>query len=152
MNEKPDLDRPETISDFIESFYSRLLQDDELAPVFLEAAQIDLQRHLPRIKAFWRKLLLGETGYNHHMMNIHRDLHQRHPFTASNFSRWLNYFESTLDASYEGPYAERARKVARSIATNLQEALLHPGDFTQRTRYIENRAHPIAGRKRKDLN
>lgn len=143
MNAKRDLDSPEAISDFVESFYNQLLADEELGPIFVDTAQIELEHHLPKIKAFWRKLLLGEIGYNNHMMNIHRDVHQQQAFTSQNFSRWLSFFESTLANSYEGPYTERARNVAHSIASNLQEALLNPADFSQRTRFIEDRAQPI---------
>ena len=71
MNTKRDLDSPEAISDFVESFYNQLLADAELGPIFVDTAQIELEHHLPKIKAFWRKLLLGEIGYNNHMMNIH---------------------------------------------------------------------------------
>lgn len=143
MQTKRDLDSPAAISDFVESFYNQLLADKELSPIFVDTAKIELEHHLPKIKAFWRKLLLGETGYNSHMMNIHRDVHQQQAFTARHFSRWLSFFEATLDESFQGPYTERARNVARSIATNLQEALLNPADYSQRTRYIEERAQPI---------
>ena len=134
MTAQRDLDSPAAISDFVDSFYNQLLSDQELAPLFLDAAGIDIVQHLPRIKAFWRKMLLGEIGYNRHMMNIHRHVHQQRAFTVENFQSWLGYFESVLDESYAGPCTERARHVARAIATNLQEALLNPADFSQRTR------------------
>ena len=139
MTAKRDLDSPAAISDFVDSFYNQLLSDQELAPLFLEAAGIDIVQHLPRIKAFWRKMLLGEIGYNRHMMNIHRHVHQQRAFTAENFQSWMRYFESTLDESYAGPCVERSRNVARSIAANLQEALLNPAEFSQRTRAGLNR-------------
>ncbi len=150
MNTQRDLDTPEAINEFVERFYTRLLADKTLGPIFLDTAEIDLEQHLPRIEAFWRKLLLGEIGYNRHMMNIHRETHDQREFTPEDFSRWLDYFESTLDESYQGPYTERARNVARSIATNLQEALLNPKDFAQRTRFIENRAQPIGEVRNRD--
>ena len=60
----------------------------------------------------------------------------RHAFTGAHFQQWLGYFEQTLDQHYQGKYTERARQLARSIATNLQEALLDPASFAQRTRPI----------------
>ena len=36
---------------------------------------LDLAVHLPHIKDYWCKLLLGEKGYRRHTMNIHRQLH-----------------------------------------------------------------------------
>lgn len=135
-----DLDSAEAIGEFVKRFYAKLLDDPLLSPVFLQTADIDIETHLPRIEAFWRKLLLRETGYDRHMMNIHRQIHQRHEFTAEHFQRWLHHFDATLDEHYSGRYSERARNLGHSIARNLQEALLKPGDFSQRTRYIEDRA------------
>lgn len=133
MTQYQDLDNPAAIGSFVRRFYSQLLADPQLAPIFLDVARIDIDHHLPLIEAFWRKLLLGEKSYDRHMMNIHRAVHQRHPFTAADFARWLQYFNATLDEGYAGPGADRARVLARSIAHHLQEALLAPHDYGERT-------------------
>lgn len=148
MTTQQDLDTPQAIKEFVQRFYDKLLADEQLGPIFLQTAAIDLQTHREVIESFWRKLLLGEVGYDRHMMNIHREIHDQRQFTAADFERWLAYFEATLDEHYHGELTHRARYLARSIATNLKEALLNPGQFSQRTRYIENRAAPI--RKRID--
>jgi len=140
---RPDLNSPQRIHDFVASFYERVLADETLAPIFVQTANIELRTHLPLIESFWRKLLLGDPGYERHMINIHREIDQRHAFSAAHFQRWLQLFETTLDAGYQGPVAERARQLARSIAGNLQEALLAPTSFTTRTRPIADRATPI---------
>lgn len=140
MSEVQDLDSAEAISEFVKHFYAKLLADPELSPIFLQTANINVETHFPRIEAFWRKLLLREAGYDRHMMNIHRLIHERHPFTPEHFSRWLQHLEHTLDEHYCGRYTDQARNVARSIASNLQEALLNPKDYSHRTRYIEDRA------------
>jgi hypothetical protein len=56
---KPDLDSPEHIRRFVHAFYAHLLNDEQLAPIFLDVAQIDLQKHLPLICSYWEKLLLA---------------------------------------------------------------------------------------------
>ncbi|MEQ9465521.1 MAG: group III truncated hemoglobin, partial [Haliea sp.] len=73
---KPDLDSRAHIEACIDLFYARLLVDPQLAPFFLEVARIDLAVHLPHIKDYWCKLLLGEQGYRRHTMEIHRRLHR----------------------------------------------------------------------------
>ena len=118
-----DLDTPGCIHRFIDAFYARLLADPALAPIFLEVAGVELERHLPHIRAYWEKLLLGQAGYNRHTMNIHRALHARRALGADDFARWIELFEQTLDAGFRGPQAERARAIARSIARNMQAAL-----------------------------
>ena len=120
---KPDLDSREHIEQFVDSFYSRVLADEHLAPIFLDVADIDLDVHLPHIKDYWCKLLLGEKSYRRHTMNIHRQLHGRQPLQAGDFQRWLTLFNATLDEGFAGERAERARQVAASIAGNMEVSL-----------------------------
>ena len=120
---RPDLTSPFQIEYFVDRFYARLLQDPQLAPVFLDVAQIDLNTHLPLIKSYWCKLLLGEPGYQRHTVNIHRALHARRALEQADFQRWLNAFVATVDEYYEGSQAERAKHIARLIAGNMQKSL-----------------------------
>lgn len=119
----PDLDSPEHIRAFIEAFYRRLLADPVLGPIFTQVAEIDLERHLPLICAYWEKLLLGGRDYRRHTMDIHRELHARRPLQQRDFERWLHLFETTLDAGFGGPRTEQARRTARQIAANMAVAL-----------------------------
>ena len=119
----PDLDSPARIRAFIEAFYARVLADGKLAPIFLDVAAIDLDKHIPIICAYWEKLILGADSYRRHTMNIHRALHAKQKLEPADFERWLALFCTTLDAGFSGPHAERARQVARHIARNLQVAL-----------------------------
>ncbi len=122
-NEKPDLDSREHIEDFVDRFYARLLADEQLAPVFLEIAAVDLTVHLPHIKDYWCKLLLGEPGYRRHTMSIHRRLHRKRPLTTGDFQHWLAHFNATLDEGFSGEQTERARRIAAAIAANMQASL-----------------------------
>ena len=122
---KPDLDNREQVDRFVDRFYERLLKDDVLGPIFLDVAAVDLDVHLPHIKDYWAKLLLGETAYRRHTMNIHRRLHGRRALTRADFDRWLAYFISAVDSGWEGPNAERAKRVATAIAGNMCRSL-HP--------------------------
>jgi hemoglobin len=120
---RSDLDSREKIAHFVHTFYERVLADQRLAPIFLDVAAIDLERHLPLICSYWEKLLLGGTDYRRHTMNIHRALHARRQLQPDDFARWLALFQRTVDDLYAGPRAERAKQVAAHIAANMQRAL-----------------------------
>ena len=120
---RPDLNTRERIEVFVDAFYERLLADPVLAPIFLDVAKIDLEVHLPHIKDYWCKLLLGEAAYRRHTMNIHRQLHSKRALAEADFQRWLELFCSTVDAGHSGPKSERAKQVAASIAGNMRQAL-----------------------------
>ena len=55
---RPDLDSRERIEYFVDRFYERLLADEQLAPIFVDVAQIDLDVPLPHIKDYWCKCSL----------------------------------------------------------------------------------------------
>jgi hemoglobin len=120
---KPDLDSRENIELFVDLFYEQLLADERLAPIFIDTAGIDLAVHLPHIKDYWCKLLLGEKGYQRHTMNIHRQLHGKRPLQVEDFQRWLNFFTETVDEHFSGERAQRAKQVAASIAANMKDGL-----------------------------
>ena len=121
--DKPDLDSRENIEGFVDRFYQRLLADDQLAPIFVDVAEIALAVHLPHIKDYWCKLLLGEKGYQRHTMNIHRQLHGKRPLQKEDFQRWLVFFVATVEEGFAGERAERAKQVAASIAANMEKGL-----------------------------
>lgn len=120
---RPDLDNPERIREFVEAFYAKLLRDERLAPIFLDVANIDLKKHLPLICSYWEKLLLGESDYRRHTMNIHRAVHGKRAFTAADFERWLDFFKTTVDERFAGEHAEKAKRTAAYIAFNMAKSL-----------------------------
>jgi hemoglobin len=120
---KPDIDSREQVERFVRVFYARLLRDPQLGPIFLDVAEVDLAVHLPHIVDYWSKLLLGERGYRRHTMNIHRRLHGKQELRREDFERWLDHFRIAVDDGWEGPGAERARRIATAIAGNMVTAL-----------------------------
>lgn len=126
LDSRPDLDSREHIEFFVDRFYERMLADEQLAPIFVDVARIDLAVHLPHIKDYWCKLLLGDSKYRRHTMDIHRQLHSKRTLQAQDFQRWLNFFAATVDDYFVGERAERAKQVAASIAANMQKSLPSP--------------------------
>ena len=121
---RPDLDSRQNIEFFVDRFYEGLLADEQLAPIFVDVAEIDMTVHLPHIKDYWCKLLLGEKGYQRHTMNIHRQLHTKRALRPRDFQRWLVFFVSTVDGHFAGERSERAKQVAAAIAANMEQSLL----------------------------
>ncbi|MGF1528174.1 MAG: group III truncated hemoglobin [Candidatus Competibacterales bacterium] len=119
-----DLDTPGAIAQLVDDFYRRVLNDSLLAPVFLEVAAINLERHKPLIRAYWEKLLLGGKGYRRHTIAVHTALHRRGDgLQPVHFARWLALFEATVEDHFAGPRAERAKVIARRVAVNMAQRL-----------------------------
>jgi hemoglobin len=119
----PDLDNRDQVERFVRRFYRELLRDPVLAPIFLDVAEVDLDAHLPHIVDYWCKLLLGDSSYDRHTMNIHRRLHAKRQLAATDFERWLGYFTRAVDSGWRGENADRAKRIATTIAANMARSL-----------------------------
>ncbi len=119
---KRDLDSRQQIAAFVDAFYARLLQDPVLAPLFIEVAAVDLEVHKPHIVDYWCKLLLKDSRYQRHTMNIHRRLHGQRRLTRADFERWVGFFQATVEGGWAGQNADRAKRIARTIADNMYKS------------------------------
>ena len=124
VHPKPDLDCPEQITRMVEGFYDALLRDELMAPLFLEVAAVDLKEHLPTISLYWQKMLLGDRRYRNNTMAKHRAIHRKAPFRNEHFSTWLAYFLANVDNHFAGPYADKAKHIARNVIKNMRKQLL----------------------------
>ena len=98
----------------VETFYRELVIDPLIAKFFVG---LELEHHLPRIRAFWEMVLLNEPGYTTNVTEVHLKLHQRIPMERAHFDRWLELFRETVDELFTGPNAEESKMRALSIAT-----------------------------------
>lgn len=101
----------------LRDFYRRAFADDLLRHVFVDVVHMDLGEHLPRIVAFWQKVLFDVGGYDGRVMAVHRDVHQQVALTEAHFTRWLELWRESLDAHFAGPVTEQADIHARRMAS-----------------------------------
>lgn len=113
--DRPDLDSRAAIDALLLAFYSQALDDEVLGSVF-RSAHLELATHLPRIAAFWERSLLGTGGYGGRPMQVHRHLMDTAGLSARHFTRWLELWQQTLAALYDGPLATRAARDAERMA------------------------------------
>lgn len=104
----------------VKTFYGRLLQLDEIKPVF---EGVDLEAHLPNIIAFWEFVLLDKAGYTTNVFDKHVNL----PFKAEHFRLWLETFGHTVRSLFAGEKADMAIQRAESIGYSFQQKLKHMG-------------------------
>ena len=116
-----ELNTPDAVTELVDAFYTKVVADPVLGPVFED---IDLGQHKPNVHAYWRKMLLGEhDAYRRNMIARHQALHGRHPLQHRHFARWLALFLDTVDERFRGTTADRARRLASTIASNLESVL-----------------------------
>jgi hemoglobin len=120
------IDHSDDLTLLLKTFYSRVGQDELLAPFF---AELDMEEHLPRIVAFWASLLFGEGHYSGNMMDTHVHVNSSRPLTVEAFGRWLSIFHATTTDLFTGEKAEemkrRATQMAQIMSLRLNGSLLN---------------------------
>lgn len=118
-----DLDDRAQVHDLVVGFYRELVFDDLLAPVFDEVAEVDWTLHIPKLIDYWCRVLLDEPGYDGFLLGAHREVHDREAFRAEHFDRWYALWVESIDARWEGPIAETAKRHAAKMAGILSRQL-----------------------------
>ncbi|MDP3555949.1 MAG: group III truncated hemoglobin [Bacteroidota bacterium] len=104
-----DIKSREDIERLIFAFYDKLLQVEDIKPVF---DGINFQSHVPHIVSFWSFVLLDEAGYKTNVFDKHINL----PIKLYMFDVWLEVFTETVDNLFKGEKAEMAKQRAATLA------------------------------------
>jgi hemoglobin len=120
MMKKQLLDNREAVELLVDSFYTKVKQDDLLAPIFNNADFFSWDTHIPIMVNFWETLLLHTASYKGNTMQKHITLHRRTPLTPELFERWKRLFYSTLDEHFEGENVLEARRRVEAMSALMQ--------------------------------
>lgn len=117
---KTDIKDKNDIELMVRTFYSSLLKNESIKPVF---ANTDFEAHMPHMIAFWSFVLLDEDGYKTNVFDkhVHLQIKEEH------FGIWLSNFEKTINDLFEGEKAELAKQRAQTIAFTFQMKLKQMG-------------------------
>ena len=117
-----EIETREDVSHLVHSFYDKIRQDEMLGPIFNEAIQ-DWEPHLEKLTDFWEGNLFffvktkyhGDPKIAHNMLDekLHNSL------TMNHFGHWINLWLETIDEHFVGETAERAKMIARKMASFL---------------------------------
>lgn len=111
-----EIDR-EGIRALVYTFYDKVRQDPELAPIFIGALGDDWDAHLERMVRFWSTVMMGTREFDGNVFGTHMQLSGVSP---EHFRRWLAMFEETARQLFTGADADDFLAPARRIAASLQ--------------------------------
>lgn len=110
----------EQISHLVDRFYERVRSDQELAPLFAQHMSLDWAEHLPRMKAFWRSVLLKTGEYKGKPVPAHTKMTN---VDTADFERWLDLFATTVQEIFVPEAQPLIIAAAQRIATSLWLAM-----------------------------
>ena len=108
---------PSTIVQLVDTFYSRVREDPVLGPVFEEKLAGHWHEHMPRMYAFWTKVLLDTGEFQGNVFGKHMALGG---IGREHFVRWLTLFRMTAIEVFGTEDCAEAVVVANRIASSLQ--------------------------------
>lgn len=100
------------IEELVDSFYTRVLKDEQLAPFF---KHLNFTKHLPKMVHFWSFVLLDKPGYTTNVTEKHA--HMR--LNKELFDRWVALFHETVDDLFDGEKAELAKQRASVLGWTM---------------------------------
>ena len=107
----------ETIRQLVDKFYARVRDDAVLSLVFESKLAGKWQVHMPRMYAFWTKVLLGTGDFQSNVFGKHMGLSG---IEKDHFVRWLTLFKDTSIEVFGPEGAKAPLQVAERIAASLQ--------------------------------
>jgi hemoglobin len=110
----------ENIKKLVDTFYSKVRKDTNLAPIFEQAIGEDIaiwQPHLHKMYDFWSSIMLSSGRYRGNPLRKHRDLP---PFDKELFDRWLVLFSQTANELYTEDIASLFISKSENIARSLK--------------------------------
>ncbi|MCA1625354.1 MAG: group III truncated hemoglobin [Acidobacteria bacterium] len=116
-----DIENRADIDELMNRFYGKALTDEIIGYIF-DAAELDIEKHLPIIGDFWETILFGTGNYQKYGRNplqIHGELHLKTPLLSKHFRHWLKLFTETVDETYAGERAEFAKLRADAVANRM---------------------------------
>lgn len=113
------------IEEMVRQFYSTVLKDDILAPIFIKSLGDDLNNgkwheHLNTLYKFWDLMMTGKRGYGGDPFPPHAFIG---PLYREHFTRWLELFRETADALFtpeiSNKFHVKANRLAEQFIDNL---------------------------------
>jgi len=110
------LESREDIELLVDSFYSKVVEDDLIGFFFKDIVKVDWEKHLPKMYSFWESILFGQMTYKGNPMAVHFPINQREAMEKKHFERWLQLWRQTIEENFSGENASMAITKSVNIA------------------------------------
>lgn len=100
-----DISNLEDIQLLVNTFYSRVRENELLGPIFNDILKDRWTEHLEKMYRFWQTILLEVPTYSGSPFPPHAKL----PVSQLHFDTWLKLWHGTLDEFFVGEKAEEAK-------------------------------------------
>lgn len=121
---KKDITTRADIEKMVILFYSKVVADPLLGPIFNRPKKINWEKHIPTMCDFWENALFFSGTYSGNPVNLHQHLHKIMPLHQLHFQQWNILFIETVDELFSGKNALLAKQRALNISLIIQGNIL----------------------------
>lgn len=107
-----DIENINDIQLLVDSFYSKIRNDEQLGPIFNGIIKDRWPEHLEKMYRFWQTILLDDQTYFGSPFIPHAKM----PVDKSHFEQWIKLFSETVDENFAGEKAEQAKWQGQRMA------------------------------------
>lgn len=115
-----DIEGADDIAFLVNEFYKTAINDDEIGVFFTQVVQLNWEKHIPTINAFWSQVILHQGHYQGNPMLVHIGLSKKKKLLPKHFSQWLHIWQQTVQQNFKGKNAQTAIDKAKQIAMLMQ--------------------------------
>lgn len=108
------------VNRLVKKFYAKIRKDEMLGSIFnSHIAEDEWPAHLEKLTDFWETNLFGVRKFkgNPVQKHVNVDRNLNYGVEQTHFGQWLHLWFETIDELYDCERAERAKRVARKMAT-----------------------------------
>lgn len=116
---KKDIQNREDIMLLVNAFYEKIKSDPVIGYLFIEVAQVNWEKHLPKMYDFWENILFYTGNFEGNPMTKHKELHQKSTLTEAHFQQWNALFIEAVDLYFKGTKAEEIKHRAKNISSTM---------------------------------
>ncbi|CAA7386443.1 group III truncated hemoglobin [Chryseobacterium fistulae] len=110
------LESREDIELLVNSFYKKVIIDETISSFFNDIANVNWDKHLPKMYSFWETILFGQMSYKGNPMGVHFPINEIQAMEQKHFDRWLQLWKTTVEENFTGENADTAIYKAENIA------------------------------------
>lgn len=110
-----DLKTTQDIELLVNAFYEKV-KTSEIGFFFNDLAQVNWEKHLPKMYIFWESVLFATVKFDGNPMGAHYLINELAAMEKRHFETWLKLWKQTIDENFSGEIAESAKTKAENIA------------------------------------
>lgn len=118
---KKDINSGDDIKLLIDTFYQKVLRDEDIGIFFNKVVLTNWEGHLQTMYDFWNNILFYSGSYSGNPMHLHKHIHHMQSLQGIHFKKWVLLFSETCLELFAGTNTTKAIQTAEKMAAIMEK-------------------------------